>query len=117
MANRMAQLIQRDGHALFLPVDHGYFQGTTRKLEEPRRTIEPLLPYADALFVTRGVRRSCIDPDNTKPIILRLSGGTSWVGKDLAIEGMTTSLEEAVRLKAPAGGVSSFVVSDEERDA
>ena len=27
MANRMAKLIQPDGHALFLPVDHGYFQG------------------------------------------------------------------------------------------
>ena len=52
MKNRMAQLIQADGHCLFLPVDHGYFQGPTRKLEEPRKTIEPLLPYADALFIT-----------------------------------------------------------------
>jgi len=41
MKNRMAQLIQADGHCLFLPVDHGYFQGPTRKLEEPRKTIEP----------------------------------------------------------------------------
>ena len=45
MNNRLAQLIQPDGHCLFLPVDHGYFQGPTRKLEEPRKTIEPLLPY------------------------------------------------------------------------
>lgn len=73
MKNRMAQLIQSDGHCLFLPVDHGYFQGPTRKLEEPRKTIEPLLPYADALFITRGVLRSSVDPDNSKPIILRVS--------------------------------------------
>ena len=89
MANRLAQLIPSDGHCLFLPVDHGYFQGPTRKLEEPRKTIEPLLPYADALFITRGVLRSSVDPDNTKPIILRVSGGTSMVGADLANEGIT----------------------------
>ena len=88
MANRLAQLIQPDGHALFLPVDHGYFQGPTRKLEEPRKTIEPLLPYADALFITRGVLRASVDPDNSKPVILRVSGGTSMVGKDLANEGL-----------------------------
>ena len=117
MANRMAQLIQSDGHALFLPVDHGYFQGPTRKLEEPRKTIEPLLPYADAIFITRGVLRSSVDPDDTKPIILRVSGGTSVVGKDLADEGITTSMEEAIRLNASAVGISIFVGSDYERES
>jgi len=117
MANRMAQLIQPDGHALFLPVDHGYFQGPTRKLEEPRKTIEPLLPYADALFITRGVLRSCVDADNSKPIILRVSGGTSVVGKDLANEGITTSMEEAMRLNASAVGISIFVGSEYERES
>ena len=116
MANRMAQLIQSDGHALFLPVDHGYFQGPTRKLEEPRKTIEPLLPYADALSITRGVLRSCVDPDNTKPVILRVSGGTSMVGKDLANEGITTSMEEAIRLNASAVGISVFVGSEHEKE-
>jgi len=116
MANRMAQLIQPDGHALFLPVDHGYFQGPTTKLEEPRKTVEPLLPYADALFITRGVLRSCVDPGNTKPVILRVSGGTSMVGKDLANEGITTSMEEAIRLNASAVGISIFVGSDYEKE-
>ncbi|MFC1987383.1 3-hydroxy-5-phosphonooxypentane-2,4-dione thiolase [Chloroflexota bacterium] len=117
MANRMAQLIQSDGHALFLPVDHGYFQGPTRKLEEPRKTIEPLLPYADAIFITRGVLRSAVDPDNTRPVILRVSGGTSMVGKDLANEGITTSMEEAIRLNASAVGISIFVGSDYEKES
>ena len=117
MANRMAQLIQSDGQALFLPVDHGYFQGPTRMLEEPRKTIEPLLPYADALFITRGVLRSSVDPDNTRPVILRVSGGTSVVGKDLANEGITTSMEEAIRLNASAVGISIFVGSDYEKES
>jgi putative autoinducer-2 (AI-2) aldolase len=114
MKNRLARLIQSDGRALFLPIDHGYFQGPTRKLEEPGKTIEPLLPYCDALFVTRGVLRSAIDPGNTKPIILRVSGGTSMVGKDLAKEGITTSIEEAIRLNVSAVGISIFVGSDYE---
>ena len=97
MANRLSQLIQSDGHALFLPVDHGYFQGPTTKLEEPRLTIEPLLPYADALFITRGVLRSSVDPDNSRPAILRVSGGTSVVGKDLANEGTSPNKRLALR--------------------
>jgi putative autoinducer-2 (AI-2) aldolase len=117
MANRMAQLFQRDGHCLFLPIDHGYFQGPTHKLEEPRKTLEPLLPYADAVFITRGVLRSSVDPNNAKPIILRVSGGTSMVGKDLANEGITTSMEEAIRLNVAAVGISIFVGTDYEKES
>jgi len=117
MSNRMAQLIQSDGHALFLPVDHGYFQGPTRRLEEPRKTLQPLMSYADAIFITRGVLRSCVDPDNTKPIILRVSGGTSMVGKDLANEGITTSMEEAIRLNTSAVGISIFIGTDYEKES
>jgi len=117
MKNRMAQLIQADGHCCFLPVDHGYFQGPTHKLEEPWKTIEPLLPYADALFITRGVLRSTVAPEKTKPIILRVSGGTSVVGKDLAHEGITTSMEEAIRLNAAAVGISIFVGTDYEHES
>lgn len=116
MQNRLAQLIQSDGHCFFLPIDHGYFQGPTRRLEKPGETVKPLLPYADALFVTRGVLRACIDPVNAKPIILRVSGGTSMVGKDLAHEGVTTSVEDIIRLNAAAVGVSIFVGSDYEHE-
>lgn len=117
MKNRLAQLIKSDGHCLFLPIDHGYFQGPTRKLEKPAETIQPLLPYCDGLFVTRGVLRSAIDPEKTKPIILRVSGGTSMVGKDLSDEGITTSMEEAIRLNVSAVGISIFVGTDHERES
>jgi putative autoinducer-2 (AI-2) aldolase len=117
MKNRMARLIQSDNRCLFLPIDHGYFQGPTRRLEKPSETIRPLLPYCDALFVTRGVLRSCIDPDKSKPIILRVSGGTSVVGKDLSNEGITTSMQEAIRLNASAVGISVFIGSEYERQS
>lgn len=116
MRNRLSRLIKPDGHCQFLPIDHGYFQGPTRCLERPEETIRDLLPYADGLFVTRGVLRSAVDPDDDTPIILRVSGGTSVVGKDLANEIITTSIEEVIRLNAAAVGLSIFVGSDYEKE-
>jgi len=115
MKNRLSKLIQPDGHCFFMPIDHGYFQGPTTRLEKPGDTIKPLLPYCDALFVTRGVLRSCVNAVGSKPIILRVSGGTSMAGKDLANEGITTSMDEIIRLNASAVGISVFVGSDYER--
>jgi len=117
MKRRLSRLIQPDGHCFFLPIDHGNFQGPTHCLEKPGETIKPLLEFCDALFVTRGVLRSCVDPVNGKPIILRVSGGTSMAGKDLANEGITASIEEIIRLNASAVGISVFVGSDYERDS
>ena len=48
-----------------LAVDHGYFMGPTHKLEEPRKTIEPLLAYSDGIMCTRGILRTSIDLDPT----------------------------------------------------
>ena len=117
MQNRLNQLIKKDGHCFFLPIDHGYFQGPTRRLEKPGETIEPLISYADGLFVTRGVLRAAVDPQNCPPIILRVSGGTSIIGKDLSHEAITTSIEEAIRLNAAAVGMSVFVGSEYEYDS
>ncbi len=114
MANRLSQLMP-NGRCFFMPIDHGYFQGPTTGLEQPGQTIAPLLPYVDALFCTRGVLRSAIDPSGSKPIVLRVSGCTSMVGRDLANEELTTSIEEVLRLNASAVGVSVFIGSDYER--
>jgi putative autoinducer-2 (AI-2) aldolase len=113
MQNRLRQLIP-DGRCFFLPIDHGYFQGPTSCLERPGETIKPLIQFCDGLFVTRGILRSAIPAEINLPIILRVSGGTSMVGKDLANEAITTSIEEIIRLNAQAVGVSVFVGSDYE---
>lgn len=117
MENRMSRLIQADGRCFFLPIDHGYFQGPTRRLEKPGETIKPLIRYADGLFVTRGVLRSCIDPRKSPPVILRISGGTSIIGDDLSHEGITTSVQEAVRLNVAAVGMSIFIGSRYEHES
>lgn len=115
MKNRLSQLMP-GGRSFFMPIDHGYFQGPTTGLQKPGETVAPLLPYVDALFCTRGVLRAAIDPINSKPIVLRVSGCTSMVGKDLAGEEITTAIDDIIRLNAAAAGVSIFIGSDYERE-
>lgn len=114
LQNRISRLM-KDGRTVMLAVDHGYFQGPTTGLENPRKTVTPLLPYADSLMLTRGVLRTSVDPSQTLPIVLRVSGGTS-VLKELSDEVVTTSMEEAIRLNASAVAVSIFVGSDHEKE-
>ncbi len=116
LENRLSRIIKPEtGHALMLAVDHGYFLGPTSKLEVPRETITPLLPYADALMLTRGVLRTSVDPDASTPVVLRVSGGTSIIGAALSNEGITTGFEEAIRLNASAVAMSIFVGTEHER--
>lgn len=115
MQNRLSRIINpKTGRTVMLAVDHGYFLGPTSKLEVPGETITPLLPYADAVMLTRGVLRTSIDPKTNKPIVLRISGGTSILS-ELSNEGITTSLEDAVRLNASAVSLSIFVGAEYER--
>ena len=96
-----------------LAVDHGYFQGPTTGLRTPKESLAPLLPYADSLFVTRGILRNCINPNASTPIFLRVSGGPSILG-ELSNEDITTSMKEALRLNAVGVGLSIFVGAKNE---
>ncbi|TET33978.1 MAG: 3-hydroxy-5-phosphonooxypentane-2,4-dione thiolase [Planctomycetota bacterium] len=114
--NRLARIIKPEtGRTVMLAVDHGYFLGPTRMLEEPEKTVTPLLPYADALMPTRGVLRNCVDPKWNVPIVLRVSGGSSIIGEDLSNESITTSVKEAIRMNVAAVALSIFVGSKYEK--
>jgi putative autoinducer-2 (AI-2) aldolase len=115
MKNRLSRIIKPEtGRTVMLAVDHGYFMGPTHKLEEPRKTIEPLLAYSDALMCTRGVLRTSVDPRSNVPIVLRVSGGASIIGDSLTNEAITTSVRDAVRLNVAAIALSVFVGSAHE---
>ena len=110
MENRMARLTRPEsGRAVWLAMDHGYFLGPVKKLERPGESTKPLLPFADAIMLTRGVLRNCIDTQNSPPIILRVSGGNSIIGEDLSKEAIATSIKEAVRLNVCAVAFSIYV--------
>lgn len=116
LKNRLSRIIKPDtGKTVMLAVDHGYFLGPTSGLETPRKTIEPLLPYADSLMLTRGVLRTSVPPEADIPIVLRVSGGTSILS-ELSNEGITTSIEEAIRLNVAAVALSIFVGAPHEKE-
>ena len=115
LQNRLQRIIRPEsGRTVMLAVDHGYFLGPTSGLEVPRKTITPLLPYADSLMLTRGVLRTSLDPQNAPPIILRVSGGASIL-KELSNEEITTTMEEAIRLNVSAVTCSIFVGGEYEK--
>ena len=115
MQNRYNRIFQpATGRTVMLAIDHGYFLGPTSGLEEPGAMVEPLLPYADSLMLTRGILRRCIPAQSTNPIVLRVSGGTS-VLRELSGEGLTVAIEDAIRLNAAAVTMSVFVGAEGER--
>ncbi|MEO0095515.1 MAG: 3-hydroxy-5-phosphonooxypentane-2,4-dione thiolase [candidate division WOR-3 bacterium] len=117
LKNRLSRIIKPEtGRTVMLAVDHGYFLGPTSGLEVPSRTIRPLLRFADSLMLTRGVLRTSVPDYFDIPIVLRVSGGTSILAKDLSNEGITTSIKEAVRLNACAVALSIFVGSEHEKE-
>jgi putative autoinducer-2 (AI-2) aldolase len=117
MKNRLSRIIKpKDGHTVMLAVDHGYFMGPTSGLEDIGKTVNPLLPYADTLMLTRGALRNYIPPTTDIPIVLRVSGGTSIIGKELLHEGTVVSIEDAIRLNASGVAYSILVGAEFERD-
>jgi putative autoinducer-2 (AI-2) aldolase len=109
MKNRLARVFSpEDGHTVMLAVDHGYFQGPTTGLERIDITIVPLIPFADALMITRGALRSSIPPEMSKPVVLRSTGGQSIL-KELSNERITVDIEDAVRLNASALAVQVYI--------
>ncbi len=114
LKNRFSRIFKPDGRTVMLAVDHGYFLGPTTGLEDAARTIRPLLSYADALMPTRGVLRTSVDPASETPIVLRVSGGNSILS-ELSNEGITVSMEDAVRLNVAAVALSIYVGSPHEK--
>jgi 3-hydroxy-5-phosphonooxypentane-2,4-dione thiolase len=109
MKNRLARTFNpQSGRTVMLAVDHGYIQGPTSGLERIDLSIVPLLPQCDALFCTRGILRSVIPADSTRPMVLRASGGASIL-KELSNEQIALDMEDAVRLNAAGVGVQVYV--------
>lgn len=114
LENRLRRIIKQDNRTVMLAVDHGYFLGPTSGLEVPGETIKPLLPYADSLMLTRGILRTSVDPNTPVPIVLRVSGGNSIIGKELSDEDITVSMEDALRLNVSAVALSIYIGSEYE---
>ncbi len=121
LENRLKRMINPEsGHLVMLAVDHGYFLGPTSGLERLGETIAPLLPFADALMLTRGALRAWVPAQTRVPIMMRMSGGTSIVSNDngasaLSNEALTVSIEDALRMNVSGITCSIFVGSEHEK--
>jgi 3-hydroxy-5-phosphonooxypentane-2,4-dione thiolase len=118
MRNRLSRMFRpASGNSVMLAVDHGYFMGPTRRLEDVGATVTPLLPHADAVALTRGVLRACVPPESPTPIVLRVSGGATILQEDLSDEAITTSMRDAARLNVSAVALSVFVGAAHEHQS
>ena len=109
MKNRLARIFNPDtGRTVMLAIDHGYFQGPTTGLERIDLNIVPLMPYADAIMLTRGILRTTVPASLTKPIVMRCSGGPS-VLKELSDEHLAVDIEDAIRMNVAAITLQVFI--------
>jgi 3-hydroxy-5-phosphonooxypentane-2,4-dione thiolase len=109
MQNRLSRIFNPlSGRTVMLAIDHGYFQGPTTGLERVDLNIVPLLPYANALMLTRGMLRSTIPSAFDGGVVLRASGGPSIL-KELSNEQIAVDIEDCVRLNVAAMAVQVFV--------
>ncbi len=109
MKNRLARIFNPDtGRTVMLAIDHGYFQGPTTGLERIDLNVVPLMPYADAIMLTRGILRTTVPPSLTKPIVMRCSGGAS-VLKELSDEHLAVDIEDAIRMNVAAITLQVFI--------
>ena len=115
MNNRLNKIINtKSKRCVMLAVDHGYFQGPTTGLIDLGKTVNPLLPHADALMITRGALKNWISPQLNKPVVLRVSGGQSIL-KELSNEIITTSIKDAIRTNACAITCSVYIGGEHEK--
>lgn len=109
MQNRLAKIFNPvSGRTVMLAIDHGYFQGPTTGLERVDVKIVPLLPFTDALMLTRGMLRTTIPPTYSHGLVLRASGGPSIL-KELSNEQIAVDIEDAIRLNVSAMAVQVFI--------
>jgi 3-hydroxy-5-phosphonooxypentane-2,4-dione thiolase len=114
MQNRLAGIFSpSSGRTVMLAIDHGYFQGPTSGLERVDVNIVPLIPFADALMLTRGMLRTTIPSSAPGGIVLRASGGPSIL-KELSNEQIAVDIEDAVRLNVAAMAVQVFIGGEYE---
>ncbi len=115
MKDRLSRIFNpRTGKTVMLAFDHGFIMGPTSGLERIDLSIVPLIPYADCLMCTRGILRTTIPANSTKPICLRADTGTSIL-TDLN-DNVPIDIEEAIRLNASALAVM-VAIGDEAHEA
>ena len=102
----------KSGNSVMFAFDHGYFMGSTAGLERLDLLLPKLAPYVDVFMGTRGAIRTCVPPQITKGIALRVSSGSSMLNDDLLHEVVAVDIEDAIRMNADCMAVQTFIGAD-----
>ena len=102
----------KSGNTVLFAFVHGYFMGSTAGLERLDLLLPKLAPYVDAFMGTRGAIRTCVQPEITKGIALRVSSGSSMLNDDLSHEVVAVDIEDAIRMNADCMAVQTFIGAD-----
>ncbi len=102
----------KSGNSVMFAFDHGYFMGSTAGLERLDLLLPKLAPYVDVFMGTRGAIRTCVPPQITKGIALRVRSGSSMLNDDLSHEVVAVDIEDAIRMNADCMAVQTFIGAD-----
>ncbi|MCM8527046.1 MAG: 3-hydroxy-5-phosphonooxypentane-2,4-dione thiolase [Lentisphaeraceae bacterium] len=101
LKNRMSRIFnKKSGNTVMLAFDHGFLMGPTSGLERIDLNIAPLAEEADCLMGTRGMIRSSIPANCTKPVCLRTDTGTTILTE--MNNNVLIAEEEAIRMNVSA---------------
>ena len=117
--NRMNRILSpTTGKGLILAIDHGMALGPMTGILDVGTTVKRLSSTGkvDAWLLTKGILMNCFEPNGKEGIILRASGAATIAGPELANEGLTATVETAIRLGADALATTAFVGSAYEHD-
>ena len=106
------------GRGLIIAIDHGMALGPMTGIVDIAGTIKGLAATGkvDAWLLTKGILDTCFEPDGRQGIILRASGAATIVGEDLTHEGLTASVDAALRLGVDALATTAFIGSPYEHE-
>ncbi len=101
LKNRMSRIFnKRSGRAVMLAFDHGFLMGPTSGLERIDLGIASLVEHVDCIMGCRGMIRSSIPADCSKPICLRTDTGTTILTE--MNHNVLIAEEEAIRMNVSA---------------
>ena len=113
MKHHLANIFNpKSGNTVMFAFDHGYFMGSTAGLERLDLLLPKLAPHVDCFMGTRGAIRTCMPPECTNAIALRVTSGSSMLQDDLSHECIAVDIEDSIRMNADCMAVQTFIGAD-----
>ena len=119
LERRLRRIFKREtGRSLVIAVDHGMALGPMTGIVDLANTVRELdaTGKVDAWLITKGMYTYSFVPQGDPGVILRASGGATIAGPELTREGLTATVEEALRLGADSVAASAFIGSPNEHE-